>query len=76
MEAGDWRERLAEAVVLYGGPGVMAQFVPREDAEGRLVWRAAKTSMSGGRPTTDASRGEELTPAELLDALRGPLGAD
>jgi hypothetical protein len=73
---GEWRTRFAEAIVLYGGTGVMAQFIPGEDDDGNLVWRAAQESTSGGRPHRVVTGGETLTPQELLEALRGSLGVD
>jgi hypothetical protein len=71
---GDWREQDAVAIVLYKGTGPLVNFARLTDENG-TVWREAKQSMSGAQPSQPIKGAEELTPQELLDALRRPLGA-
>jgi hypothetical protein len=47
----------------------------RGEDESGIVWREAKTSIGGAQPSQPIKGSEKLTPQELLDALRGPLGA-
>jgi hypothetical protein len=66
--AGDWAERDAVGIVVYGRTGPLIALM-RVDGE----WREAKPP-SGGQPTHPQGS-ERLAPDELIDALRGPLGA-
>ena len=66
--AGDWIERVAGGLVLYGRTGPIISLV-LVDGE----WREARPS-AGGMPTRLQGT-EKLTPDELIEALRGPLGA-
>jgi hypothetical protein len=65
----------ASALVVYRANGRIANLVRGQDENGGTVWREAKEPMSGGQPAQPVKGGEALTPQELLEALRGPLGA-
>jgi hypothetical protein len=66
MGAADWRDRQAEAILVYHGTGTLVG-----DS-----WYEARIPLGGGsRPSQPVEREPKLmTPGELLEALRGPFG--
>ena len=66
----------ASALVVYRATGAFANLVRGIGEKGDTVWREAHQSMSGGQPARPVKDGEVLTPQELLEALRGPLGVE
>jgi hypothetical protein len=73
--AAEWMTGDATAMVVYRGIGPLVNLVRREGEDGGTVWLEAKQPMSGGQPSQPIKGTAELTAEELLDALRGPLGA-
>jgi hypothetical protein len=73
VEAGDWRQQAAESIEIKRGNGPLRGFL-RGEQDGRTIWLEGQTREPGvvGPVVKD---GERLTPQELLDSLRGPLGA-
>jgi hypothetical protein len=58
--------------VIYDGASPVSFMRDGQDAQGRTVWSEAESTPSGApRRVIGAS----LTAEDLLDALRGPLGA-
>jgi hypothetical protein len=74
--AAEWQEGKAESITVFGGTGPLAHFVRQADDAGRPVWRKANPPMNSGGPAHVLKGVDPLTTEELLEALRGPLGAD
>ena len=76
MEGGDpgWREGTVGAIFLGAGTGTLAGFGRFDDENGEVYWEKRQVPAPGklGEPTADRER---LSPRDLLEALRGPLGA-
>jgi hypothetical protein len=73
--AAEWTTGTATAMVLYRGTGPLVNLIRREDENG-TVWLEARQPRTLGAEPSQPIRGTgRLTPQELLDALRGPLGA-
>jgi hypothetical protein len=69
----DWQNKQAEAVSIWGGTGTLINLVRIPDGRGGTVWHDAHAPRGAGPPSSP--QGDlALTPDELLDALRGPLG--
>ncbi len=71
--ATEWNED-ASAIVVYRAMGPWLHLVRRERENGDTIWLEAKHSMSGGQPSQPIKDAAALSPEELLEALRGPLG--
>jgi hypothetical protein len=67
-----WRDRPATALVIYDGASPVSFMRDGEDAQGRALWSEAESTISGAPRRVI---GESLTAEDLLDGLRGPLGA-
>ncbi len=65
----DWTDKAAEGIIVLGGIGALVGYAWREE-DG--MWEKRQVPAPGklGPPTNDR---EQLTPDELLEALRGPL---
>jgi hypothetical protein len=70
--ADDWREGKAQKITLtVDSRGVGFE---REEADGRTEW-VRRQMPEGPGSMLPFPGAERLTPAELLEALRGPVGA-
>ena len=74
MDGQEWRQHRARGLILLGDSGPIVGFGPMHDDDGELVWAKCQTPKPGQLGPEAADR-ERLTIDELLEALRGPLGA-
>ncbi len=69
----EWHDKDAVYLSVGINPNPM-HLVRKTEEDGRVLWHEAHTPPRGG-PPSQRQGSLELTPEELLEALRGPLGA-